>query len=148
MFLRVDVCKWSIQDCVCSLWEWLRYILTPTLVAMCLDVSQWLLVPVDVPCTLVSARPRVQMSLCHGHRSPVGVPESTPQLFGNSWKTLSACAPLVPGSLLDPCDVHLQAGEEWGPGAAGVGWGGVGGVEVNGLGEVRGNLQWGCWSNA
>ncbi|GAB1292113.1 Otogelin [Apodemus speciosus] len=41
--------------------------------------------------------------------SPVGVPESTPQLFGNSWKTLSACAPLVPGSLLDPCDVHLQA---------------------------------------
>ncbi|XP_066109952.1 otogelin [Saccopteryx bilineata] len=41
--------------------------------------------------------------------SPVGVPESTPQLFGNSWKTLSACAPLVPGSPLDPCDVHLQA---------------------------------------
>ncbi|XP_005366808.1 otogelin [Microtus ochrogaster] len=41
--------------------------------------------------------------------SPVGVPESTPQLFGNSWKTLSACSPLVPGSLLDPCDVHLQA---------------------------------------
>ncbi|XP_052048983.1 otogelin [Apodemus sylvaticus] len=41
--------------------------------------------------------------------SPVGVPESTPQLFGNSWKTLSACAPLAPGSLLDPCDVHLQA---------------------------------------
>ncbi|EHB10913.1 Otogelin [Heterocephalus glaber] len=41
--------------------------------------------------------------------SPVGVPESTPQLFGNSWKTLSACSPLVPGSPLDPCDVHLQA---------------------------------------
>ncbi|XP_032751926.1 otogelin [Rattus rattus] len=41
--------------------------------------------------------------------SPVGVPESTPQLFGNSWKTLSACVPLAPGSLLDPCDVHLQA---------------------------------------
>ncbi|CAH7458855.1 Otog [Phodopus roborovskii] len=41
--------------------------------------------------------------------SPVGVPESTPQLFGNSWKTLSACSPLVPGSLLDPCDVHPQA---------------------------------------
>uniref|UniRef100_A0A8C6RKH3 Otogelin n=1 Tax=Nannospalax galili TaxID=1026970 RepID=A0A8C6RKH3_NANGA len=41
--------------------------------------------------------------------SPVGVPESTPQLFGNSWKTLSACSPLVDGSLLDPCDVHLQA---------------------------------------
>ncbi|KAM5224319.1 otogelin isoform 3-T3 [Hipposideros larvatus] len=41
--------------------------------------------------------------------SPVGVPESTPQLFGNSWKTLSACSSLVPGSALDPCDVHLQA---------------------------------------
>eukprot|EP00069_Balaena_mysticetus_P000779 bmy_03611T0 len=41
--------------------------------------------------------------------SPVGVPESTPQLFGNSWKTLSACFPLVSGSPLDPCDVHVQA---------------------------------------
>nr|XP_044609024.1 LOW QUALITY PROTEIN: otogelin [Equus asinus] len=41
--------------------------------------------------------------------SPVGVPESTAQLFGNSWKTLSACSPLVSGSSLDPCDVHLQA---------------------------------------
>ncbi|XP_074192196.1 otogelin isoform X1 [Rhinolophus sinicus] len=41
--------------------------------------------------------------------SPVGVPEGTPQLFGNSWKTLSACSSLVPGSPLDPCDVHLQA---------------------------------------
>ncbi|XP_042547668.1 otogelin [Dipodomys spectabilis] len=41
--------------------------------------------------------------------SPVGVPENTPQLFGNSWKTLSACSPLAPGSLLDPCDMHLQA---------------------------------------
>ncbi|XP_032977452.1 otogelin isoform X1 [Rhinolophus ferrumequinum] len=41
--------------------------------------------------------------------SPVGVPESTPQLFGNSWKTLSACSSLVPASPLDPCDVHLQA---------------------------------------
>ncbi|XP_053780390.1 otogelin [Desmodus rotundus] len=41
--------------------------------------------------------------------SPVGVPESTPQLFGNSWKTLSACSPLLPGSPLDPCDVHLEA---------------------------------------
>lgn len=59
----------------------------------------------------------------------MGVPESTPQLFGNSWKTLSACVPLVPGSLLDPCDVHLQAGEDWGPGGS---WGGLGsGVEVN-----------------
>ncbi|XP_049636632.1 otogelin [Suncus etruscus] len=41
--------------------------------------------------------------------SPVGVPESTPQLFGNSWKTLSACSPLVSGTPPDPCDVHLQA---------------------------------------
>ncbi|XP_052508940.1 otogelin [Budorcas taxicolor] len=41
--------------------------------------------------------------------SPVGVPESTPQLFGNSWKTLSACSPLVSGSPLDPCDMHPQA---------------------------------------
>lgn len=54
----------------------------------------------------------------------MGVPESTPQLFGNSWKTLSACVPLVPGSLLDPCDVHLQAGEDWGPGGS---WGFLGG---------------------
>lgn len=51
----------------------------------------------------------------------MGVPESTPQLFGNSWKTLSACSPLVPGSLLDPCDVHLQAGEEWAVGGLGRG---------------------------
>lgn len=48
---------------------------------------------------------------CLGCRSPVGVPESTPQLFGNSWKTLSACSPLASGSPLDPCDMHLQAGE-------------------------------------
>ncbi|KAM5248567.1 otogelin [Ctenodactylus gundi] len=41
--------------------------------------------------------------------SPVGVPESTPQLFGNSWKTLSACSPLMPSSPLDPCDMHPQA---------------------------------------
>lgn len=46
----------------------------------------------------------------------MGVPESTPQLFGNSWKTLSACSSLVSGSPLDPCDVHLQAGEEVGVG--------------------------------
>lgn len=56
------------------------------------------------------------MWLYHGCRSPVGVPESTPQLFGNSWKTLSACSPLVSGSRLDPCDVHLQAGEVVGVG--------------------------------
>lgn len=48
----------------------------------------------------------------------MGVPESTPQLFGNSWKTLSACSPLVSGSPLDPCDVHLQAGEVFGGGEA------------------------------
>lgn len=46
----------------------------------------------------------------------MGVPESTAQLFGNSWKTLSACSPLVSGSSLDPCDVHLQAGEVAGGG--------------------------------
>ena len=63
------------------------------------------------------------MQLCHDCRSPVGVPESTPQLFGNSWKTLSACSPLVAGSPLDPCDVHLQAGEVRGEGGgSGVRW--------------------------
>ncbi|XP_068115978.1 mucin-2-like [Hyperolius riggenbachi] len=41
--------------------------------------------------------------------SPVGVTESTPQLFGNSWKTSSACGVDFPSSQLDPCDVHLQA---------------------------------------
>ncbi|EMP38267.1 Otogelin [Chelonia mydas] len=41
--------------------------------------------------------------------SPVGVPESTPQLFGNSWKTSSACAPGYDHSPMDPCDIHLQA---------------------------------------
>uniref|UniRef100_A0A452ISK9 Otogelin n=1 Tax=Gopherus agassizii TaxID=38772 RepID=A0A452ISK9_9SAUR len=41
--------------------------------------------------------------------SPVGVPESTPQLFGNSWKTSSACAPGYDHSPVDPCDIHLQA---------------------------------------
>lgn len=66
----------------------------------------------------------------------MGVPESTPQLFGNSWKTLSACSPLVPGSLLDPCDVHLQAGEKWGNREA---WGGE--QKRNGLREVRWQLD-------
>uniref|UniRef100_A0A8C8SMQ0 Otogelin n=1 Tax=Pelusios castaneus TaxID=367368 RepID=A0A8C8SMQ0_9SAUR len=41
--------------------------------------------------------------------SPVGVPESTPQLFGNSWKTSSTCAPGYDYSPVDPCDIHLQA---------------------------------------
>ncbi|KGL77287.1 Otogelin, partial [Tinamus guttatus] len=41
--------------------------------------------------------------------SPVGVPESTPQLFGSSWKTLSACILVHDNSQMDPCDIHLQA---------------------------------------
>ncbi|XP_039200580.1 otogelin isoform X3 [Crotalus tigris] len=41
--------------------------------------------------------------------SPVGVPETTPQLFGNSWKTSSSCSPGYDSSSIDPCDVHLQA---------------------------------------
>ncbi|XP_029438960.1 otogelin [Rhinatrema bivittatum] len=41
--------------------------------------------------------------------SPVGVPESTPQLFGNAWKTSSACALEHVTTPMDPCDVHLQA---------------------------------------
>ncbi|XP_061466216.1 otogelin isoform X3 [Rhineura floridana] len=41
--------------------------------------------------------------------SPVGVPESTPHLFGNSWKTSSACGLEHDYSPIDPCDVHLQA---------------------------------------
>lgn len=44
-------------------------------------------------------------------RSPVGVPETTPQLFGNSWKTSSSCSPGYDSTSIDPCDVHLQAGE-------------------------------------
>lgn len=38
------------------------------------------------------------------------MPESTPQLFGNSWKTSSSCGPDHDNSPVDPCDVHLQAG--------------------------------------
>ncbi|KAJ1177086.1 hypothetical protein NDU88_002349 [Pleurodeles waltl] len=41
--------------------------------------------------------------------SPVGVPESTPELFGNAWKTSSVCSPDHFPSPLDPCDVHLQS---------------------------------------
>ncbi|KFV78357.1 Otogelin, partial [Struthio camelus australis] len=41
--------------------------------------------------------------------SPAGVPESTPQLFGNAWKTLSACILVHDSSQMDPCDIHLQA---------------------------------------
>ncbi|KAM6075525.1 otogelin [Chlamydotis macqueenii] len=41
--------------------------------------------------------------------SPAGVTESTPELFGNTWKTSLACI-LVHDSLqMDPCDIHLQA---------------------------------------
>ncbi|XP_051478017.1 otogelin [Apus apus] len=41
--------------------------------------------------------------------SPVGVTESTPELFGNAWKTSSACILLHDSSQMDPCDIHLQA---------------------------------------
>ncbi|NXB53713.1 OTOG protein, partial [Leucopsar rothschildi] len=41
--------------------------------------------------------------------SPAGVTESTPELFGNTWKTSSACPAGHGSSRLDPCDVHLQA---------------------------------------
>ncbi|NWV38253.1 OTOG protein, partial [Grantiella picta] len=41
--------------------------------------------------------------------SPVGVTESTPELFGNAWKTSSACILVHDSSQVDPCDVHLQA---------------------------------------
>ncbi|KAF2977127.1 hypothetical protein EK904_007912 [Melospiza melodia maxima] len=43
--------------------------------------------------------------------SPVGVTESTPELFGNSWKTSSGCVLVHDNSQVDPCDVHLQAAE-------------------------------------
>uniref|UniRef100_A0A8C2TGK3 Otogelin n=1 Tax=Coturnix japonica TaxID=93934 RepID=A0A8C2TGK3_COTJA len=41
--------------------------------------------------------------------SPVGVTESTPQLFGNAWKTSSACILMHDSSQVDPCDIHLQS---------------------------------------
>eukprot|EP00076_Gallus_gallus_P021224 XP_015142139.1 otogelin isoform X2 [Gallus gallus] len=41
--------------------------------------------------------------------SPVGVTESTPQLFGNAWKTSSACILVHDSSQMDPCDIHLQS---------------------------------------
>ncbi|NWW53948.1 OTOG protein, partial [Pedionomus torquatus] len=41
--------------------------------------------------------------------SPVGVTESTPELFGNTWKTSSACILVHDGLQMDPCDIHLQA---------------------------------------
>ncbi|XP_041075203.1 otogelin-like [Polyodon spathula] len=41
--------------------------------------------------------------------SPAGMIESTPQLFGNSWKLSSACVPGHNIPQLDPCDIHQQA---------------------------------------
>ncbi|KFO71855.1 Otogelin, partial [Cuculus canorus] len=41
--------------------------------------------------------------------SPVGVTESTPELFGNTWKTSLACVLVHDSSQMDPCDIHLQA---------------------------------------
>ncbi|XP_026706179.1 otogelin isoform X3 [Athene cunicularia] len=41
--------------------------------------------------------------------SPVGVTESTPELFGNTWKTSLACVVVHDSSQMDPCDIHLQA---------------------------------------
>ncbi|XP_061855721.1 otogelin [Colius striatus] len=41
--------------------------------------------------------------------SPVGVTESTPELFGNTWKTSSSCIIMHDSSQMDPCDIHLQA---------------------------------------
>ncbi|NWS65848.1 OTOG protein, partial [Crotophaga sulcirostris] len=41
--------------------------------------------------------------------SPVGVTESTPELFGNTWKTSSACVFVHDSLQMDPCDIHLQA---------------------------------------
>ncbi|XP_065695482.1 otogelin [Patagioenas fasciata] len=41
--------------------------------------------------------------------SPVGVTESTPELFGNTWRTSSACVLVHDSSQMDPCDIHLQA---------------------------------------
>ncbi|XP_062845430.1 otogelin [Trichomycterus rosablanca] len=41
--------------------------------------------------------------------APSGMIESTPYLFGNSWRVSSACAPRPSLSQLDPCDTHQQA---------------------------------------
>uniref|UniRef100_A0A8C9VDF4 Otogelin n=1 Tax=Scleropages formosus TaxID=113540 RepID=A0A8C9VDF4_SCLFO len=41
--------------------------------------------------------------------SPSGMIESTPQLFGNSWKLSSACVQSPGLPQLDPCDTHQQA---------------------------------------
>lgn len=39
------------------------------------------------------------------------MPESTPELFGYAWKTSSVCGSERDNSPVDPCDIHLQAGE-------------------------------------
>lgn len=44
-------------------------------------------------------------------RSPSGMIESTPQLFGNAWRISSACSASLTPSQLDPCDTHQQAGQ-------------------------------------
>ncbi|XP_024863957.1 otogelin [Kryptolebias marmoratus] len=41
--------------------------------------------------------------------SPSGMIESTPQLFGNTWKVSSACSLSLSTPQLDPCDTHQQA---------------------------------------
>ncbi|CAL8243638.1 unnamed protein product [Lota lota] len=41
--------------------------------------------------------------------SPSGMIESTPLLFGNSWRVSSACAPHHSSPQLDPCDTHQQS---------------------------------------
>ncbi|XP_054587778.2 otogelin [Nothobranchius furzeri] len=41
--------------------------------------------------------------------SPSGMTESTPQLFGNTWKVSSACPLSLSTPQLDPCDTHQQA---------------------------------------
>ncbi|KAF4798408.1 hypothetical protein TURU_063946 [Turdus rufiventris] len=53
----------------------------------------------------------LKISIC---QYMVGVTESTPELFGNTWKTSSACVHVQDSSQVDPCDVHLQAGGHWG----------------------------------
>nr|XP_020443987.1 otogelin-like [Monopterus albus] len=41
--------------------------------------------------------------------SPSGMIESTPQLFGNTWRVSSSCSPTLSSPPLDPCDTHQQA---------------------------------------
>ncbi|XP_038123894.1 otogelin [Cyprinodon tularosa] len=41
--------------------------------------------------------------------SPSGMIESSPHLFGNSWKVSSACSMSLSTPQIDPCDTHQQA---------------------------------------